>query len=123
MAPEAFVLERDARQRIIVATVRGFWSPAIADEYVEAMGILMAQDRQSYGRAKALIDRRSSVVQTSETVERLRLGATRICQPADRMAIVVESALLKKQIRRSYDPGTVNLFLSMENAREWLSNT
>lgn len=122
MTPEAFVLERDAQRRIIIATVRGFWSPATADAYIDAMNAMMAQDRQSFGRAKALIDRRLSVVQSAETVERLRLGAARISRPEDRMAIVIESTLLKAQILRSYDPGTVKAFLSIEDALAWLAN-
>lgn len=121
MAAEAFVLERDTQHHLIIATVRDFWSPATADAYVEAMGTMMAQDRRSFGRAKVLVDRRLSVVQSSETVERLRLGAAKICQSADRMAIVIDSTLLKAQLLRSYDRTTVKLFFSIEDAHAWLA--
>ncbi len=67
-----------------------------------------------------LVDLRKSPVQSVETAGRIKAATSRIYKPGDRIAIVVQSSLVKTQMRQVVDVTTVELFISIDAAEMWL---
>lgn len=68
-----------------------------------------------------LVDRRGGVPQSPETLAQTLLWYDRAYLQGDSSAIVVDSSLLKMQLRRAYPAERANLFLSYSAAETWLS--
>lgn len=89
--------------------------------YLAELEDVIASIRQRYGHVRVLADLRRSPVRTQESAERLRLGNMALYRAGDRVALLVESSLLKIQLRRNLIAEYQNIFTSPEAAEMWLT--
>ncbi|ODP38494.1 hypothetical protein [Sphingomonas turrisvirgatae] len=90
------------------------------DRYLARLGEIVRTLRLRHGKVRVLADLRHAPVRTQEVAERLRLGNQALYRPGDRVALVVESSLLKMQLRRTLTDNQ-NIFLSPNAAETWLT--
>jgi hypothetical protein len=114
-----FELVYDPTAGIVRTMVRGFWSLDDADAYFRRLGILIHTARREFGHARVLVDRRGCPVQSAEVAQRMS-RANRDLFPTDRLAIVVDSNLVRMQMRRLFSHQGSQAFLSYEAAMTWL---
>ncbi|WP_375194179.1 hypothetical protein [Sphingobium sp.] len=101
--------------------VRGLWSDTDADDYVAGLSAKAAEIRRIYGSARVLVDGRESLVQPASVMAKMAgIQAILICVPNDRAAYVVRSALGKLQAQRLSTTDQLQVFLSAEEAQQWL---
>jgi hypothetical protein len=115
-----FSINYDRPAEIIRSRIWGFWSPEESDRYFNSLMPIMADQRRSAGRAKVLADRRGGIPQSAETLARTVSWYDRAYRPGDMSAVVVDTSLLRLQLRRVYPADRANLFLSYEEAESWL---
>ena len=115
-----YSLRLDEDLGVVRAVTCGLWTSAEADEYIDNLARFVSDSRDRYGRAKVLVDRRRSPVQTSEVADRFGEANRTLYRPDDRLAIVVDSYLLKGQVRRRFVHEGAKAFLSYDAAETWL---
>ena len=90
------------------------------DRYLAVLGDVVRDARLRFGRVRVLADLRNSPIRTQEAAERMRLGNLALYREGDRVALIVESSLLKMQLRRTLVEYQ-NIFLSPHAAETWLT--
>lgn len=115
-----FAIRYDPESNIIYSKVQGFWSVANAAAYVKAMKREMAERRTQNEIINVLVDRRETPVLSAEVADLLQKANREIYISTDRLAIVVDSSLLKMQLRRLFSHEGSKAFLSIDAALTWL---
>ncbi|QGP81108.1 hypothetical protein [Sphingobium sp. CAP-1] len=101
--------------------VTGLWSDADADAYVAALSARISEVRRLHGVARALVDGRDSLVQPASVMAKMEdIQNLLITTPGDRAAYVVRSALGRLQAQRLSSTDRLQVFLSIDEATEWL---
>lgn len=118
--PGLYEIIRDERVRILRINRIGVQQLADVDRYLKALGDVVRDARLRFGRVRVLADLRNSPVRTQEAAERMRLGNLALYRSGDRVALIVESSLLKMQLRRTLVEYQ-NIFLSPSAAQTWLT--
>jgi hypothetical protein len=99
----------------------GFWTAAYVDDHFDQLEICLVDVRRRLGRAKVLVDLRKSPVQAPDVADRIRIRAQQLYGAGDRVAVVVETSLLKMQLRRATDGQKIQNFISIAAAEMWLA--
>lgn len=118
--PGLYEIIRDDRLKIVRIDRIGVQQLADVDRYLAVLGDVVRDVRLRFGRVRVLADLRNSPVRTQEAAERMRLGNLALYRPGDRVALIVESSLLKMQLRRTLVEYQ-NIFLSPHAAETWLT--
>ena len=109
----------DHDQRIIRATLSGFWSTEDATAFCVQLNRFLDASRDQFGRSRTLVDRRECPVQAGEVTEIFAANTLRL-QPVDRLAIVVGSMLAAMQFKRALAHQGIRIFQAMREGEEWL---
>ena len=118
-----FEVKFDACRQLLQWTLRGFWTVEDVLDYSVAMRRAIATFGPPPHDYDGLGDAREFPVQRDEVDAALhRFGSSVRPFHRGRTAIVVGSTLNKLQVERRFDiENKVRIFLSMDEARDWLS--
>ena len=118
--PGLYEIIRDDRLKILRIDRVAVQQVADVDRYLAVLGDVVRDARLRFNRVRVLADLRNSPIRTQEAAERLRLGNLALYRTGDRVALIVESSLLKMQLRRTLVEYQ-NIFLSPNAAETWLT--
>lgn len=119
-APGLYEIIRDGRLKILRINQVGVRTLGEVDRYLAVLGDVVRDTRLRFGRVRVLADLRNAPLRTQEAAERMRMGNLALYRPGDRVALIVESSLLKMQLRRTLVEYQ-NIFLSPNAAETWLT--
>lgn len=106
---------------IIGVVGRGFWDTALVTAHFADLGSHIARVRAPAMPVRVLVDLRGAPPQRPEVTTIVRQATLALYRPADRVAVVVESSLVKIQMRRILDCSKMTFFISIDAARTWLN--
>ena len=115
-----YEIMRDDRLKILRINRVAVQHVEEVDRYLSVIGEIVRDARLRFGRVRVLADLRNSPIRTQEAAERLRMGNLALYRSGDRVALIVESSLLKMQLRRTLVEYQ-NIFLSPNAAETWLT--
>lgn len=118
--PGLYEIVRDDRVRILRINSVAVQQLADVDRYLAILGDVVRDARLRFGKVRILADLRNSPIRTQEAAERMRTGNLALYRDGDRVALIVESSLLKMQLRRTLVEYQ-NIFLSPSAAETWLT--
>lgn len=118
--PGLYEIVRDDRVRILRINSVAVQQLADVDRYLAILGDVVRDARLRFGKVRVLADLRNSPIRTQEAAERMRTGNLALYRDGDRVALIVESSLLKMQLRRTLVEYQ-NIFLSPSAAETWLT--
>lgn len=118
--PGLYEIVRDDRVKILRINSVAVQQLADVDRYLATLGDVVRDARLRFGKVRVLADLRNSPVRTQEAAERMRTGNLALYRDGDRVALIVESSLLKMQLRRTLVEYQ-NIFLSPSAAETWLT--
>jgi hypothetical protein len=110
----------DDRAELIRGEARGCWSPDETDSYLADLRNFVVASRSLIGKVRVLLDRRDVTVQSPEVAERLANANRAIFMGEDRIALVVDSSLMKVSLRKRMPHAGTKAFLSIDAAETWL---
>ena len=119
--PGLYEIRHDHALEIIRVGGIGIQRVEDADRYLAELGRTVAAMRARIGVVRLLADLRNSPVRSQPVAERIRLGNLSLYRPGDRVALLVESSLMKMQLRRNLVPEYQNIFMSVNAAETWLT--
>lgn len=105
---------------LIRGEARGCWSLAETGRYIADLNDLIVASRTAIGKVRVLLDRRAVSVQTPEVAARLADANRAIFRGDDRIALVVDSSLMKASLRQRMPHAGTKAFLSIDAAETWL---
>jgi hypothetical protein len=106
---------------VIRARTHGGWTLEEVDQYVSHLAGFVGEARRIFGRARLLIDRRETPLQPPAIDARFGRANAELYRDEDRLALVVESSLIKVQMRGHFSHPGSKAFLSCEAAETWLN--
>ena len=118
-AGKRYKIAFDHNQRIIRATLSGFWSPEDATAFCVQLNRFLDSSRDQFGLSRTVVDRRECPVQAVEVTEIFAANSLRL-QPTDRLAIVVGSMLAEMQFKRALTHQSIRIFQLVPEAERWL---
>ncbi|APR53894.1 STAS/SEC14 domain-containing protein [Sphingomonas koreensis] len=118
--PGLYEIVRDDRVKILRINSVAVQQLADVDRYLATLGDVVRDARLRFGKVRVLADLRNSPIRTQEAAERMRTGNLALYRDGDRVALIVESSLLKMQLRRTLVEYQ-NIFLSPSAAETWLT--
>ena len=105
---------------VICGEGSGVWAPAQIDAFFCEFEVVTVDGRARFGAIRVLLDLRLALVSGREGFDRMVAGTQRIYRPEDRLAMVVQSTLVKMQMRRLQFRAQTAYFTSVYAARAWL---
>ncbi|PZU05966.1 hypothetical protein [Sphingomonas sp.] len=120
MTADAFRIECERDLRIVRASVFSHWSEADLERYVQTVDPILKKQRGRHGVARLLVDRRLAPVQSQAIHEKLRTAALLYLHPKDALALLVDKALVRLQLKRGIGQARTELFTEEPAAMEWL---
>ena len=118
--PGLYEIVRDDRVKILRINSVAVQQLTDVDRYLTILGEIVRDARLRFGKVRVLADLRNSPIRTQEAAERMRTGNLALYRDGDRVALIVESSLLKMQLRRTLVEYQ-NIFLSPSAAETWLT--
>ena len=118
--PGLYEIIRDDRLKILRINRVAVQQLPDVDRYLAVLGDIVRDARLRFSRVRVLADLRNSPIRTQEAAERMRMGNLALYRTGDRVALIVESSLLKMQLRRTLVEYQ-NIFLSPHAAETWLT--
>ncbi len=118
--PGLYEIIRDDQLKILRINRVAVQQLSDVDRYLAVLGDAVRDARLRFGRVRVLADLRNSPIRTQEAAERMRVGNLALYRDGDRVALIVESSLLKMQLRRTLVEYQ-NIFLSPHAAETWLN--
>lgn len=117
--PEKVTITWDDESGITAAALEGFWTMDDAKAFYPPMVQAAERSRRRNRHARLLFDVTESKVQSDAMME--HSGKDALIVPSDRVAVVVQSTLLKLQMqRRKQLPDDIRYFTDRAEAKEWL---
>lgn len=114
-----FVFEEDTG--VLRLKVLGLWTAAEIERFgLEANEHFVAA-RRSVGYLRLLIDCSHGFICPQDLVEPLAHAGKQYARDDDRMALIVNSSLMKMQVRRMMGDAPSNMFISNNAAVTWLT--
>ena len=120
MPETKFRVVTDPITRIVRVACSGFWLHDEARLYLGQIADEVEAIRVHERNVRVLVDNRHAAVQTFEVIGEVSSGLSQIYKPADRLAIVVESVLLKRQMERLPAVAITRIFAALKEAEDWL---
>ena len=118
--PGQYEIARNERSGILRIGKVGMQHAEQVDRYLDVLERIVTETRARFGRIRVLADLRHAPVRTQEAADRMRAGNLRLYRAGDRIALIVESSLLKMQVRRTLVEYQ-NIVLSPNAAETWLT--
>lgn len=106
---------------LIVVPSKGFWSVAEVDDYAGVLQKLYQFSRGRFGWCRVLVDMCRTSVQTAEVAQRFADHKQLFSGRGDKIALVMESSLLKMQVNRFMPADQYATFGDLKEARAWLT--
>ncbi|MCW4463884.1 hypothetical protein OK349_19435 [Sphingomonas sp. BT-65] len=119
-ASDLYEIIRDDKLKILRISQVAVQTREEVDQYLAVLGEIVRDTRLRFGRVRVLADLRNAPLRTQEAAERMRMGNLALYRTGDRVALIVESSLLKMQLRRTLVEYQ-NIFLSPNAAETWLT--
>lgn len=91
------------------------------DAHFDKLDRHLIQARRLRGHAKVIVDLRKAPVQSPDVAERIRIRTQHLYAADDRVAVIVDTPLLKMQMRRATGCDHIQNFISVEAAESWLA--
>ncbi|MDO6412874.1 hypothetical protein Q4F19_00620 [Sphingomonas sp. BIUV-7] len=120
-APRLYAIDHDQSSDIIRVSDLAVQSVEEIDRYLGELGREIAAMRARRGTVRLLADLRHSPIRSQAAAERLRRGNLTLYRAGDRVALLVESSLMKMQLRRNLVADYQNIFVSPHAAETWLT--
>jgi hypothetical protein len=98
----------------------GIWDAEAADAYSSDIARVVEEARRTRPLLRAIVDRSAGPTFLEGVPERLLATYKQILRAGDRIAMIVDSSLIKGHIRRVADREETQSFLSLSAARTWL---
>ncbi len=118
--PGQYEIVRDDRRGLLRIHCTGLSLGDEVDRYLAVLEPIIANMRTSHGRVRVLADLRNAPIRTQEAADKMRAGNLRLYRTGDRIALIVESSLLKMQLRRTLVEYQ-NIFVSPNAAETWVT--
>jgi hypothetical protein len=115
-----FSVREDPAAGIAQLQAVGFWTVAEAHQFVSVLTKVIVRLRQAYGSARILSDISGMPVQSDDVARCLGDANARLFEPSDRLAVIVDSYLVRGQWRRQFSRDNSQAFLSPSAAETWL---
>ncbi len=106
--------------RIIRITGVGMWTVDYIDVHFAELALLIDRVRARNGEVLALVDLSRAPVQSAEVAKRMHAAIGRLYGPGDRIALTVQSCLLKAQMKQVSWKENTAIFVSANAAETWL---
>jgi len=110
----------DPVAKIIRITGVGAWSVDYVDVHFAELAVLIDRVRGQHGEVLALVDLSRAPVQSDKVAERIHRATAQLYTPRDRIALIVQSFLLKAQMKRATWQANTAIFVSPHAAETWL---
>ena len=118
----AHTITEDDRLGIIHIVVAGFFDRKTLDEHFAVKKRIVERWRADGRPICVLIDAVSLKPHSAENQSYVQEAVANIYRPSDRVALLLESSLIKMQMRRSLSHGELsNYFISKHAAITWLT--
>jgi hypothetical protein len=115
-----FSVREDPAAGIARVHAVGFWSLSETHQFVLVLSKLMVRLRHAYGSARILSDISGMPVQSDDVARCLGEANARLFEASDRLAVIVDSYLVRGQWRRQFSRDNSQAFLSPSAAEIWL---
>ncbi len=96
-----FLVTEDQQYGLVILTLSGFWSSEDANASYSVLIEALERVRRKHGTARLLVDASAAAVQSATTLNGSE--KSRLLRPGERVAVVVSSSLLKRQMMRLAD--------------------
>ncbi len=106
---------------ILSVRVSGSWTLSEIDRYAREAGPQFAQAREQAGRLRLLVDLGATAVISQSLLDPLARAGMQYSRADDRVALVVNSTLLKLQMRRMIADAPAEIFVTLDEAAAWLT--
>jgi hypothetical protein len=116
-----FTVAYDEKTGLIECGCEGFLALAEIREYGVRAADAAKRCRARFGFVRMFVHSFDSTIQTAEVMEEANKTNWEMSDPRDRMAILVSTALARLQALRYYRSPQVGIFLSREEAIDWLN--
>lgn len=113
----------DPGSGILTVSVEGAWTLPEVERYAREAGLQFTAARRQAGRLRLLIDLLQTDVLSQAIIEPLAKAGMQYSQPDDSVALVVPSTLMKIQMKRMIGNAPNPIFLSLDEATNWLKST
>lgn len=110
----------DSVTGILRVIVKGSWTLPEVERYGREAGEQFARARSIAGRLRLLVDLQRTEILSQEIIAPLAKAGMQYSRPDDRVALVVQSVLLKLQMKRMIGDAPTPIYLSDEEAAAWL---
>ncbi len=110
----------DPVAKIIRITGIGAWTLDYVDVHFAELAVLIDRVRDQNGEVLALVDLSRAPVQSDEVAERINRATAQLYGARDRIALIVQSFLLKAQMKRAAWKSNTAIFVSANAAETWL---
>ncbi len=110
----------DPVAKIIRITGIGAWTVDYVDVHFAELAVLIDRVREQNGEVLALVDLSRAPVQSDEVAERINRATAQLYGARDRIALIVQSFLLKTQMKRAAWKSNTAIFVSANAAETWL---
>ena len=111
----------DESRGIVHVVGRGQWTVPQVREHFAELDVLVRRLRLRSLPVMALIDLRESSIQSQEVTDCIASSSGAIYQESDRVAIIVQSSLMKMQMKRASHAPNTEIFISPSAAETWLT--
>ncbi len=118
--PDHYEVVRDDNLGVIRIRCVGLRLGDEVDRYLAVLEPIVADMRACHGCVRVLADLRNAPIRTQEAADKMRAGNLRLYRTGDRVALIVESSLLKMQLRRTLVEYQ-NIFVSPNAAETWVT--
>ena len=110
----------DPSAGILQVRVAGSWTMSEIERYAREAGPQFTAARRDAGLLRLLLDLQSANILSQEMMDPLARAGMQYSRADDRVALVVQSTLLKLQMRRMLGEAPIPIYLSTREATAWL---
>lgn len=114
-------MQIDEANELVRTQTRGSWTLDETEDYIGELTELVDECRRRFGRARVLVDRRGAPDESEAITDRLVEADATMFTDTDRLAVVVDSSLVKSRMRRRFTHTGSQAFLSHMAAELWLT--
>jgi hypothetical protein len=117
-----FQIDHDSRSNLLKISVKGFWKPEDVPALAMAIGAKAREARAIRDDFNVIVESLEFPVQANDVADLLaNIMESGMTLTSGRTAVVVGSQLNKLQAERTLVHSRVRVFLSLEDAQQWLA--
>ncbi len=111
----------DPAEGILCVRVVGSWTLPEVERYGREAGAQFAVARQRAGLLRLLVDLSETDILSQSVMDPLAKAGMQYARADDRVALVVNSTLLKLQMKRMIGDAPAAIFVTVDEAAAWLT--